>query len=131
MTLAQVLAILEDVVADSGNPDIAAVERFGKDAEPGGLSPAGVAVKYLNGAEAYLWGAEHLTARPADLSDPPPTYPASSFAIWVAELLDNDRPPQFHHWTLAEIPGLVSPCGVYILATDGTPWLLRVTIGSA
>ncbi|MEU4423387.1 hypothetical protein AB0F81_22400 [Actinoplanes sp. NPDC024001] len=136
MHLAQVLDVIEALVAASGHPEITAVERYGHDLVPGGPSPAGVRVRYESGAEAYLWGAvwPRENALPTPEVLPPPTRRVDRIAVLIAWLLDAARPAAFRSWQLVALPDLGPtdergkvPCGVRIDCADGTSLLLRAT----
>ncbi|GAA2864742.1 hypothetical protein Acy02nite_14190 [Actinoplanes cyaneus] len=136
MQLAHVLDVLQELHAVSDHPELAAVERFGADAMPGGPSPAGLRLRYETGSFAYLWGAvwagETAMTVPADL--PPPSRRASRAVVFAAQLLDAARPGVFRSWELvalrdlgpADARGKV-PLGLRITCADGTSFLLRAT----
>ncbi|MBG0563708.1 hypothetical protein I4J89_19875 [Actinoplanes sp. NEAU-A11] len=136
MHLAQVLDVIEALVAASGHPEITAVERYGNDLVAGGPSPAGIRVRYRTGAEAYLWGAiwpgENALPTPEQL--PPPSRRVDRIAVFTAWLLDAARPAGFRSWQLVALPELGPtdergkvPSGVRIDCADGTSLLLRAT----
>ncbi|MEV6349250.1 hypothetical protein [Actinoplanes sp. NPDC051851] len=135
--LAQVLDVLERLLAAARHPEITAVDRFGSDAAPGGPSPAGVRVRYTTGAEAYLWGAVWPGENPLPVPEtlPPPLgRRPDRLAVLTAQLLDAVRPPEFASWQLLGLPDLgpagergKAPRGIRITGADGTSLLLRVT----
>jgi hypothetical protein len=135
--LAQVLDVVGTLLRNCGHPEIEAVERFGADAAPGGPSPAGLRIRYVNGALAYLWGAiwPHETDLPAPDRLPAPRGNRPDRAVVLAVLLlDAARPPEFRSWQLVALPDLGPtgqrgkvPRGLRIVAADGTSLLLRAT----
>ncbi|GIF04372.1 hypothetical protein [Actinoplanes siamensis] len=136
MRLAHVLDILQDLHLASGHPEIAAVQRFGADAMPGGPSPSGLRVRYDTGSEAYLWGAvwPGETALPIPEVLPPPSRRAERAAVFAARLLEAARPGAFRAWDLVALPDLGPvggrgkvPLGLRINCLDGTALLLRAT----
>lgn len=137
--LAEVLDVIERLLAASGHPEIAAVARYGADRVAGGPSPAGVRVRYTSGAEAYLWGAiwsgENPLPTPVRLPWPAR---ADRIAVLTCLLLDAARPPEFADWQLVALDGLgppdargKAPRGVRITGADGTSVLLRATAAGA
>ncbi|MEV6300719.1 hypothetical protein AB0M02_15025 [Actinoplanes sp. NPDC051861] len=138
MQAAQVLDVLESLLAASGHPEIAAVERYGADLVPGGPSPSGVRVRYENGSEAYLWGAiwPGESDLPTPQTLPPPRRRADRIAVFAAQLLDVARPAAFASWRVVALPDLGPasergkvPRGLRIDCADGTSLLLRATSG--
>ncbi|MEV4282345.1 hypothetical protein [Actinoplanes xinjiangensis] len=137
MHLARVLDVIGTLLRDCGHPEIEAVERFGTDATPGGPSPAGLRIRYVNGALAYLWGAiwPGETELPAPDRLPPPRGNRPDRAVALAVLLlDAARPPEFRSWQLVALPDLGPtgqrgkvPRGLRIVGADGTSLLLRAT----
>jgi hypothetical protein len=135
--LAQVLDVVGALLRNCGHPEIEAVERFGADAAPGGPSPAGLRIRYVNGALAYLWGAiwPQESGLPApDRLPPPRGNRPDRAAVLVVLLLDAARPPEFRSWQLVALPDLGPtgqrgkvPRGLRIVAADGTSLLLRAT----
>ncbi|MFI1987819.1 hypothetical protein [Actinoplanes sp. NPDC020271] len=136
MQLAHVLDVLQELHVASGHPELAAVERFGTDATPGGPSPAGLRLRYGTGSFAYLWGAvwagETAMAVPEDL--PPPSHRASRAVVFAAQLLDVARPDAFRTWELCALRDLgpaaargKAPLGLRINSAEGTSFLLRAT----
>ena len=137
MHLSQVLDVIEALLRACGHPEIEAVERFGTDTVPGGPSPAGVRVRYADGALAYLWGA----VWPAETDLPTPeTLPAPAgrrpdrVAVLAAWLLDAARPAELASWQLVALRDLGPsaergkvPRGLRIVGADGTSLLLRAT----
>ncbi|MFC4064448.1 hypothetical protein [Actinoplanes subglobosus] len=137
MHLTQVLDVIDRLLRDCGHPEIEAVERFGTDAAPGGPSPAGLRIRYVNGALAYLWGAiwPGETDLPVPDRLPPPRGNRPDRAVVLAVLLlDAAGPPEFRSWQLVALPDL-GPTGqrgkvargLRIVAADGTSLLLRAT----
>jgi hypothetical protein len=131
-----VLDLLQRLHEAAGHPEIAAVERFGTDAAPGGPSPAGLRLRYDTGSFAYLWGAvwagETPMAVPEEL--PPPSRRASRAAVFAAHLLDAARPSDLRGWELVALRDLGPaaergkvPLGLRITCGDGTAFLLRAT----
>ncbi|WP_092557550.1 hypothetical protein [Actinoplanes derwentensis] len=137
MRLAQVLDVVEALLNASGHPEIEAVERYGADTAPGGPSPAGIRVRYVDGALAYLWGAiwPGETDLPVPERLPPPAgRRPDRLAILTVHLLDAHRPAAFHGWQLVALANLgppgdrgKAPRGVRIVGADGTSLLLRTT----
>jgi hypothetical protein len=135
--LTQVLDVLETLLVASGHPEIEAVERFGSDAAPGGPSPAGVRIRYVSGALAYLWGAVWPSETDLPTPDrlPPPRGNRPDRAVVLAAmLLDAARPPEFRSWQPVALANLGPteqrgkvPRGLRIVAADGTSLLLRAT----
>jgi hypothetical protein len=135
--LAQVLDVIGTLLRNCGHPEIEAVERFGADATPGGPSPAGLRIRYVNGALAYLWGA--IWPQETDLPAPdrlpvPRGNRPDRAAVLAVLLLDAARPPEFRSWQLVALPDLGPtgqrgkvPRGLRIVAADGTSLLLRAT----
>ncbi|WP_436521574.1 hypothetical protein [Actinoplanes sp. HUAS TT8] len=136
MHLVQVLDLLQELHVASGHPEIAAVERFGADAAPGGPSPAGLRLRYDTGSFAYLWGAvwPGETAMPVPENLPPPSRRASRAVVFAAQLLDAARPSAFRSWELVALADLGPvaergkvPLGLRVNCADGTSLLLRAT----
>ncbi|GAA4976885.1 hypothetical protein [Actinoplanes utahensis] len=137
MQLGQVLNVMETLLTAAAHPEIEAVERFGTDAAPGGPSPAGVRVRYVDGALAYLWGGVWTSESdlPTPESLPPPAgRRPDRLAVLAVWLLDAARPAALRSWRLVGLPNLgptaergKAPRGVRIVCADGTSLLLRVT----
>ncbi|GAA1629873.1 hypothetical protein [Actinoplanes couchii] len=137
MQLAQVLDVVETLLTASGHPEIEAVERYGTDTAPGGPSPAGIRVRYTDGALAYLWGAiwPGETDLPVpDRLPPPAGRRPDRLAVLAAMLLDAHRPPALRAWQLVALADLgppgergKAPRGLRIVCADGTSLLLRTT----
>ncbi|MEU4161406.1 hypothetical protein [Actinoplanes sp. NPDC026670] len=137
MHLSQVLDVIGRLLRNAAHPEIEAVERFGTDSAPGGPSPAGLRIRYVNGALAYLWGAiwPGETDLPApDRLPPPRGNRPDRAAVLVALLLEAARPAEFRSWQLVALPDLGPtgqrgkvPRGLRIVAADGTSLLLRAT----
>ncbi|BEL08792.1 hypothetical protein Q0Z83_069830 [Actinoplanes sichuanensis] len=137
MHLSQVLDVIGRLLRNAAHPEIDAVECFGADAAPGGPSPAGLRIRYVNGALAYLWGAiwPGETDLPApDRLPPPRGNRPDRAAVLVVLLLEVARPPEFRSWQLVALPDLGPtggrgkvPRGLRIVAADGTSLLLRAT----
>ncbi|GIE75700.1 hypothetical protein Aph02nite_16500 [Actinoplanes philippinensis] len=137
MRLNQVLDVIDKLLRGCAHPEIEAVERFGTDGAPGGPSPAGLRIRYVNGALAYLWGAiwPQETDLPAPDRLPPPLgNRPDRAAVLVVLLLDAVRPPEFRSWQLVALPDLGPtgqrgkvPRGLRIVGADGTSLLLRAT----
>jgi hypothetical protein len=135
--LAQALGLLATLFTASGHPEIEAVERFGSDAAPGGPSPAGVRLRYVNGALAYLWGAVWPSETDLPTPDrlPPPRGNRPDRALVLAALLlETARPPELRSWQLVALADLgptdqrgKAPRGLRLVAADGTSLLLRAT----
>lgn len=135
MQSAQVLDVVERLFNAAEHPDIVAVERYGRDVQPGGQSPAGVAVTYQSGAQAYLWADE--PGRPAPEPCPlPDEMPELKFRALPAlkllvELLDVARPAVFTAWRTVAFNGLgLKPSGLELRCADGSTAYLRATSGS-
>ncbi|WP_229073671.1 hypothetical protein [Actinoplanes sp. DH11] len=139
MRLAEVLDVIEWLLAAAGHPEIGAIGRYGTDPVAGGPSPAGVRVRYASGAEAYLWGAvwprEYELPTPAELPWPAR---ADRIAVFTCRLLDAARPAEFRGWQLVALDGLgpadarsKAPRGIRVVAADGTSLLLRATASGA
>lgn len=130
MQLAQVLDIVEALLRASGHPEIEAVERYG-------TAPAGIRVRLVDGALAYLWGATWPAE--ADLPVPERLPPPAGrrpdrIAVLTVMLLDAARPPELGSWRLVALTDLgpegergKAPRGIRIVAADGTSLLLRAT----
>ncbi|MDI6102500.1 hypothetical protein QLQ12_28155 [Actinoplanes sp. NEAU-A12] len=137
MHLAQVLDVIETLFQACGHPEIEAVERFGSDTVPGGPSPSGVRIRYVDGALAYLWGAvwPSETDLPTPETLPPPAgRRPDRVAVLAALLLDAARPAGFRSWRLVALRDLGPsdergkvPRGLRIVCADGTSLLLRAT----
>lgn len=138
MLLAQVLDVIEGLLlAAPAHPEIETVERYGADTAPGGPSPAGIRVRYADGALAYLWGAiwPGETELPVpDRLPPPAGRRPDRLAVLVTMLLDTHRPDAFRGWQLVALENLgpdgergKAPRGVRIVCADGTSLLLRTT----
>ncbi|MEV0898525.1 hypothetical protein [Actinoplanes sp. NPDC049802] len=137
MQLAQVLDVFEALFRAAAHPEIEAVERFGSDTAPGGPSPAGVRIRYADGALAYLWGAvwPGETDLPVPGVPPPPARRRPDRALVLAvRLLEAARPAAFRSWQLVALANLgpdgergKAPRGIRVVATDGTSLLLRAT----
>ncbi|HWS35543.1 MAG TPA: hypothetical protein VN408_22735 [Actinoplanes sp.] len=137
MRLVRVLDVIEALIRASAHPEIEAVERYGTDTAPGGPSPAGIRVRYADGALAYLWGAIWTGETDLPLPDrlpPPAGRRPDRLAVLTAMLLDAARPADFRSWQLVALENLgrdgergKSPRGLRIVGTDGTSLLLRTT----
>lgn len=137
MQLTQVLDVMETLLGAAAHPEIEAVERYGADTAPGGPSPAGVRVRYVDGALAYLWGG--VWAGETDLPTPEVLPPPAGrrpdrLAVLAVWLLDAARPARLRSWQLVACPDLgptaergKAPRGVRVVCADGTSLLLRVT----
>ena len=139
LQLTQVLDVIEGLLVASQHPDIVLIRRYGKDATPGGNSPAGVCVKHCSGSEAYIWGAVHPGEIPIPVPEvlPAPERRADRLAVLVTQLLDVARPEQFRSWQLVAFPDLgpveeqgKSAAGISLVCADGTKVMLRTTAGS-
>ncbi|WP_433829721.1 hypothetical protein ACQP2E_08950 [Actinoplanes sp. CA-015351] len=139
MRLGEVLDVIERLLTGCGHPEIESIHRYGTDQAAGGPSPAGVRVRCVSGAEAYLWGAiwtgENALSTPAVL--PWPARP-DRIAVLVCLLLDAARPAGLSSWQLVALDGLgpsdargKAPRGLRIVAADGTSLLLRATAAGA
>ncbi|GGN05403.1 hypothetical protein FHR83_001401 [Actinoplanes campanulatus] len=137
MQLAQVLDVIEALFRAAAHPEIEAVERFGAGTAPGGPSPAGVRIRYGDGALAYLWGAiwpQETDLPVPDVLPPPAGRRPDRVAVLAVMLLDAARPAAFRSWQLVALADLgpggergKAPRGVRIVCADGTSLLLRAT----
>ncbi|MFC4146636.1 hypothetical protein ACFO0M_10245 [Micromonospora mangrovi] len=131
MQTSQALDLIEALLRAAEHPDITAIERYGRDAQPGGQSPAGVKAQHRSSDAWALLSADvpPRTAQPAPLpTEPlPPRWRAARMLVLVHELLDAARPEQFAGWELVRQEGTHSPvaAGIRITARDGSVIYLR------
>ncbi|QLQ38016.1 hypothetical protein [Micromonospora robiginosa] len=131
MQVSQALDIIEALLNAAEHPDIAAVERYGRDAQPGGQSPAGIRVQHRSSDTRALLMADvpPRTAQPVPvLTEPlPPKWRAARILVLVHQLLDAARPEQLAGWELVTQDGTHSPvaAGIRITARDRSVVYLR------
>jgi hypothetical protein len=133
MESAQLLDVIERLHNAAEHPDIVLVKRYGRDAKPGGQSPAGVALTYRSGSQAYISPAE---GKPEPVPHPlPERMPELKFRAlhalkFLIELLDAAKPDLFVAWRLVAFEGVaLQPSGLAIRCADGSTAYLRVTSG--
>jgi hypothetical protein len=129
------LDVIEGLLRAAEHPDITAVERYGRDPQPGGQSPAGVKVVHRSGSTGMLWAAvppRDATAVPLPGEMPPPRLRAARVLVFAHQLLDVARPEQFTGWELCRQPGVEVPvaAALRITARDGSVIYLRGTSAS-
>ncbi|GLY25385.1 hypothetical protein [Micromonospora sp. NBRC 101691] len=132
MQLSQALDVMEALHHAAEHPDVTDIRRYGRDAQPGGQSPAGVRVWYRSGSSFMLWGAvPPREAKPVPLPSemPPPRLRAARGLMFAHQLLDVAQPEQFTSWELCRQPGCEVPvaAALRITARDGTMIYLRGT----
>ncbi|QOC89890.1 hypothetical protein [Micromonospora craniellae] len=132
MQVSQALDMIEALLRAAEHPDITAVQRYGRDAQPGGQSPAGVKALHRSGSAAMLWAAvPPRDATPVPLpSDPlPPRWRAARILVLAHQLLDVARPDQLAQWELCRQAGVESPiaAALRLNARDGSVVYLRGT----
>jgi hypothetical protein len=133
MESAQVLDVIERLHNAAEHPDITMVERYGRDLKPGGQSPAGVAITYRSGSQAYLWadeGKREPVPHPLPERMPELKFRAQHALKFLIDLLDVARPDMFVAWRpVAFADVAMTPSGLGIRCTDGSTAYLRVTSG--
>lgn len=129
-----VLDIVERLHQAAAHPDVKAIRRYGRDSEPGGQSPPGVALTYRSGSEAYFAAVLQAAVEPVEL---PEAFDAQTFRARIqpalrllVQLLGAAKPAEFTVWRTVGFPGVgASPCGLEIRCADGSTAYLRVTSG--
>lgn len=135
MQVSQALDVVEALLRAAEHPDVTAVERYGRDVQHGGQSPAGVKVVHRSGSAGMLWAAvppRDAVAVPLPGEMPPPRLRAARVLVFVHQLLDAARPEQFTSWELCRQPGVEVPvaAALRITARDGSVIYLRGTSAS-
>ncbi|WP_431904109.1 hypothetical protein [Micromonospora carbonacea] len=135
MQVSQALDIMEALFRAAEHPDITAVERYGRDDQPGGQSPPGVKVVHRSGSTGMLWAAvppRDAAAVPPPDEMPPPRLRAARVLVFAHRLLDAARPEQFAGWELCRQPGVEVPvaAALRITAHDKSVIYLRGTSAS-
>ncbi|TDC42107.1 hypothetical protein [Micromonospora sp. KC213] len=135
MQTSQALDVMEQLLLAAEHPDITAVERYGRDAQPGGQSPAGVKAVHRSGSAAMLWVAvppRDATPVPLPAEPLPPKWRAARLLVLAHQLLDVARPDQFTKWELCRQAGVESPVAAALRLTgrDGSVVYLRATAAS-
>lgn len=131
MQVSQALDIVEALLNAAEHPDITAIERYGRDAQPGGQSPAGVKTQHRSSDAWALLMADvpPRAAQPVPLpTEPmPPRWRAARILVLVHQLLDAARPEQLGGWELVAQEGTHTPvaAGIRITARDGSVIYLR------
>jgi hypothetical protein len=131
MQLVEVLDVVEALFRVSEHPDIANIERYGRDTAPGGNSPAGVKVTYGTGSSGLLFGASVRDEIRVAAPDALPHFKqrAPYTAILALRLLDVAKPERFTAWHLVALPAIGHDkdqvSGLRIECSDGTSTQLR------
>jgi hypothetical protein len=131
--LGQVLDVVEAVFRVSQHPDIAEIERYGRDAAPGGGSPAGIKVRYGTGSSGLLFGDDKRDAVRIEVPAEMPHFKlrAPYTAVLAVRLLDAARPEPFTSWHLIALKSIGHTTdhvsGLRIECGDGSSHQLRAT----
>lgn len=131
MNTTDVLDLIEKLLTAAGHPDIAQVEQYGQGTPQ---SPAGVAVTYQSGAQAFVWAvAGKPKTEPVELPEDlgPYKFRANHALKLVIDLLEAAKPAGIGGWRTVAYDGVGQrPAGLEVRTDQGVV-ALRVTSGGA
>ncbi len=131
MQVSQALDVMEALLRAAEHPDIVTIRRYGRDAQPGGQSPAGVKIQHRSSDTWALLSAfpppRDATPVPLPSEMPPPKWRAARILVFAHQLLDAGKPEPFASWELCRQPGTEGPvaAAIRVSARDGSVFYLR------